>query len=116
MAGPAAPAPYTVELDADTARELAGRGATLLLLGVPPGTALGLDQQTFLVGPRFQGVKMIPPGTHAVSYAAGGARGGEFGATTAFFVALRGGQVLVKRWNAGEETLEDLGDSDEVRG
>lgn len=38
-------APYTVRLDQEAARELAQRGATLLLLGVPEGAAVGIDQQ-----------------------------------------------------------------------
>lgn len=38
-------APYTVQLDADTAHDLTQHGGTLLLLGVPLGTIFGLDQQ-----------------------------------------------------------------------
>uniref|UniRef100_A0A3P9D0N2 Protein AAR2 homolog n=1 Tax=Maylandia zebra TaxID=106582 RepID=A0A3P9D0N2_9CICH len=37
-------------------------GATLVLLGVPQGTELGIDCKSWQVGPRFRGVKMIPPG------------------------------------------------------
>ena len=40
-----APAPYSVELDADTARKFAETGATLLLLGVLEHTVVGIDQQ-----------------------------------------------------------------------
>uniref|UniRef100_A0A3P9CMD4 Protein AAR2 homolog n=1 Tax=Maylandia zebra TaxID=106582 RepID=A0A3P9CMD4_9CICH len=39
-----------------------GKGATLVLLGVPQGTELGIDCKSWQVGPRFRGVKMIPPG------------------------------------------------------
>ena len=38
-------APYTVRLDAESARELAQRGGTILLLDVPEHTAIGIDQQ-----------------------------------------------------------------------
>jgi hypothetical protein len=41
----AAPPPYTVALDPDQARRLATTGAALLLLDVPAGTLLGIDQQ-----------------------------------------------------------------------
>lgn len=44
-------APYTVRLDAESARELAQRGGTILLLGVPEGAAVGMDQQ---VGQRWR--------------------------------------------------------------
>ena len=37
--------PYKVKLDATTARELAIKGATLVLLDVPEGTVIGMDQQ-----------------------------------------------------------------------
>jgi hypothetical protein len=32
------------------------------------GAVFGLDQFSYLVGPRFQGVKMVPPGAHYISY------------------------------------------------
>lgn len=38
-------APYTVSLDPERARQLAATGASLLLLDVPQGTLLGVDQQ-----------------------------------------------------------------------
>ena len=37
--------PYTVHIDPDKARELAESGAILLLLDVPHGTVIGIDQQ-----------------------------------------------------------------------
>ena len=37
--------PYTVRLDAETAREMAVKGATILLLDIPEGTVVGIDQQ-----------------------------------------------------------------------
>lgn len=37
--------PYTVRLDANTARELATKGSTIVLLDVPEGTVIGMDQQ-----------------------------------------------------------------------
>ena len=40
-----APAPYSVRLDADTARRFAETGTTLLFLGVPKHTVIGIDQQ-----------------------------------------------------------------------
>jgi hypothetical protein len=38
-------APYTVQLDPESARNLAAHGGTMLLLDVPEGTPIGLDQQ-----------------------------------------------------------------------
>ncbi|EFN53109.1 hypothetical protein CHLNCDRAFT_9330, partial [Chlorella variabilis] len=100
-------------LDADSARELAQRGGTILLLDVPENTAVGVDQQTFLVGPKFKGIKMVPPGTHFISYNSSSGQG-DFGPTTSFFLPIRSGQVVVRRWNGPEEVLEELEDEDEV--
>ena len=36
---------YSVELDPELARQLASQGGTVLLLGVPQGTVIGIDQQ-----------------------------------------------------------------------
>jgi hypothetical protein len=41
-------------LDQDQLRALAANGATLLLLGVPAGTQLGIDFHTYTAGPRFR--------------------------------------------------------------
>jgi hypothetical protein len=38
-------AAYTVKMDQEAARELVEKGGSLLLLDVPQGTALGVDQQ-----------------------------------------------------------------------
>ena len=42
---PSGSAPYSVPIGPDRARELAQGGATLLLLDVPAGTVVGIDQQ-----------------------------------------------------------------------
>ena len=72
--------------------------------------------QVFVVGPRFQGVKMLPPGPHMVSYNAAGAGGGggDFAPTVSFFAHLAAQQVLVRRWDAAEELLLPMQDSEEV--
>lgn len=57
-----------------------------------PALATLLIAQTFLVGPRFQGVKMVPPGPHVISYSAASGQG-DFGPTTSFFLFLASGQV-----------------------
>eukprot|EP00878_Enallax_costatus_P021228 GHUV01022468.1.p1 GENE.GHUV01022468.1~~GHUV01022468.1.p1 ORF type:complete len:165 (+),score=24.58 GHUV01022468.1:623-1117(+) len=105
-------APYAVQLDPDSARNLATHGASILLLNVPLGTPIGLDQQVFLTGPRFKGIKMIPPGTHFVSYQALG-KDGSLGPPVSTLVSLTSKQVLVRRWDPATEGLVPLGDEDE---
>lgn len=63
--------------------------------------------QSFVVGPKFKGVKMLPPGTHLVSYNAA-SRTEDFAPTTSFFVHLAPSQVFIRRWNVEQELLLDV--------
>ena len=44
------------------------RNGTILLLDVPQGTEFGIDYASWTVGPKFKGVKLIPPGVHYLHY------------------------------------------------
>ncbi|EIE22542.1 AAR2-domain-containing protein [Coccomyxa subellipsoidea C-169] len=108
-------APYSVDISPERAKELAEVGGALLLLDVPAGTVVGIDQQTFVVGPRFKGVKMLPPGPHFISCnATSGSSGTDFAPTLGFFVHLAPRSVVVRRWDAQEELLLPIEDADEV--
>ena len=52
----------------EVARRLFEEGAVLVLLDVPERTEVGIDYNCWTVGPRFRGIKMIPPGFHFVFY------------------------------------------------
>ena len=56
------------EMDADVAKRLFAEGAVLVLLGVPERTEFGVDYNCWSVGPKFKGVKMIPPGFHFIFF------------------------------------------------
>lgn len=49
-------------MDTEAALAAVRYGASVLCLDVPEGTEVGLDTQLWVVGPRFKGIKMIPPG------------------------------------------------------
>ena len=55
-------------MDQETARVLFREGAILLLLNMPEGSEFGIDYNSWTVGPKFRGVKMIPPGIHYIYY------------------------------------------------
>ncbi len=74
--------------------------------------ALNACLQSFVVGPKFKGVKMLPPGTHMVSYNAA-SRTGDFAPTSSFFVHLAPSQVYVRRWSNEQELLFEV-PADEV--
>eukprot|EP00850_Spirogloea_muscicola_P021903 SM000267S09854 [mRNA] locus=s267:126196:129940:+ [translate_table: standard] len=75
----------------------------------------------FVVGPRFKGMKMIPPGPHFVYYRAASRlietfrllHGADVAPVIGFFVHLARAQVLVRRWNPQEERLVALHDTAE---
>ncbi|GIL64627.1 hypothetical protein Vafri_18522 [Volvox africanus] len=114
--------PYSVHLDANVAKQLVDQGGVLLVLGLPEGAYFGIDHMAFRCGPRFRGIKMIPPGPHFACYSVPGAehRGGSMGPVTGFFFTVTAGpglstgvtgvwnstdNVFVRRYDASEELL-----------
>ncbi|KAF7662803.1 hypothetical protein LDENG_00225700 [Lucifuga dentata] len=95
----------SVNMDPDVARRLFEEGATLVLLGVPQGTELGIDCKSWQVGPRFRGVKMIPPGLHFLHYCSVNTPkcGGEIGPKTGLFLNLNPREILLANWDPKEE-------------
>jgi len=67
------------------------------------------------VGPKFQGVKMIPPGVHFLSWQAPG-KGNQFAPTVSCFVHLEPQCAHVRRWNPTEELALPPADEEEVGG
>ncbi|XP_064154714.1 protein AAR2 homolog isoform X2 [Anguilla rostrata] len=96
-----------VDMDPELARSLFEEGATLVLLGVPEGTELGIDYKSWQVGPRFRGVKMIPPGLHFLHYSSVDTQSGvEMGPKMGLFLYLQAREVLLAQWNQKEEDLD----------
>ena len=71
--------------------------------------------QSFTVGPKFRGVKMLPPGLHHVAYSAPAAHGPAFAPTASFFFLAASRGVAVRHWDPATELLLELPDPDEVR-
>jgi A1 cistron-splicing factor AAR2 len=101
-------------MDQQKANELINRCATILCLNVPPRVEFGIDNHSWIVGDKFKGVKLIPPGTHFVFYSATNKYGGDSAPRTSFFVFLKEGDVIVKKWNPKNEDLEDETDKDQL--
>ncbi|CAN6484612.1 unnamed protein product [Victoria cruziana] len=102
-------------MDAETAMDLVKKGATLLLLNVPQRTLIGVDTQVFLAGPKFCGIKMIPPGPHFIYYSATDRSGNTFSPVTGFFVDASTSEVIVRKWNETEEKLVKILEDEEER-
>ncbi|XP_078275311.1 protein AAR2 homolog [Rhinoraja longicauda] len=96
----------TVEMDEELANKLFFEGGTLIILAVPEGTEFGIDYNCWQVGPKFKGVKMIPPGVHFMHCSAVNGRGGQVtGPRTGCFFHIRPREILVKRWDKKEEEI-----------
>ncbi|BFZ59716.1 hypothetical protein YB2330_000731 [Saitoella coloradoensis] len=99
---------------------------TLLISSLPPNSTFGIDLHTYTTGPKFRGIKYIPPGLHFVYYARNsavpgglGAQGqvspdlsGGMGLRDGFWVEARGGgEVIVREWDAERDELRPIQDS-----
>jgi A1 cistron-splicing factor AAR2 len=115
------------------ALELTRLGAYLLFLDMPEGCQVGIDYRSYVVGPKFKGIKMIPPGVHYLFYrfcllsnmlcsllilffglhsSTNSKNDGGSGAPPlGFFVALQSQEVLVRKWDKETEMLLPLEDS-----
>ncbi|KAB8094769.1 hypothetical protein EE612_022079, partial [Oryza sativa] len=102
-------------VDPEAATELVRKGATLLLLDVPQRTLLGVDTQVFSVGPKFKGIKMVPPGPHFLYYCSPNRHANEFAPTVGFFLTTHPSEVIVRKWHAQEERLIKLREEEEIR-
>eukprot|EP01132_Coremiostelium_polycephalum_P002213 gene2213-2728_t len=56
-------------MDSEIALKLTKEYGTILCIGVPVGTQIGIDGYSFTTGPNFKGIKMVPPGPHLLTYA-----------------------------------------------
>ncbi|KAJ3024274.1 a1-alpha2 repression [Thoreauomyces humboldtii] len=95
-------------MDQNTANELFEVGAVLLFLDAPPNMEFGVDCYSWKTGPKFKGLKLIPPGMHFIYYSALNREGENAGIRTGFWMTFLPRQVVVKRWNpAVEDVFED---------
>lgn len=90
---------------------LAEHGCSVLVLDCPEGILFGIDYSAWTVGPRFMGVKLVPPGLHYVYCSASPEDVGV--GRTGFFLYMRPRDVSVFRWDAETEELVRLENSEE---
>lgn len=102
-----------MDMDPALAKKLVQLGATLLILNMPPGTYFGIDSQGFTVGPKFKGVKMLPPGPHFITYRSISEQGGAAPAS-GFFLHVEPRQIIVKVWDPSIECVVDMADQEEA--
>ncbi|XP_026359209.2 protein AAR2 homolog isoform X1 [Ursus arctos] len=96
-----------MQMDPELAKRLFFEGATVVILNMPKGTEFGIDYNSWEVGPKFRGVKMIPPGIHFLHYSSvDKANPREVGPRMGFFLSLQQRELMVLRWNAVREEVD----------
>lgn len=102
------------EMDPEVAKRLHNEGATLIVSDVPEGTEFGIDYFSCNIGPRFKGIKMIPPGLHFIYYSAT-TRGGQSAPRTGLFLFSRRQDVFVMRWDPSTEDVVEVDVNEEEK-
>ncbi|CAG8676543.1 2159_t:CDS:2 [Cetraspora pellucida] len=97
-------------MDQETAQALFNKGAFLLFLNAPEGLEFGIDYNSWQTGPRFKGVKLIPPGLHFVYYSTSD-KSGTSGLRSGFFKFYESKEVVIKYW---DPQIEDVKKDDET--
>ncbi|KAL3076249.1 hypothetical protein niasHS_013520 [Heterodera schachtii] len=92
----------------ELALELFENGGVLIFKDFPKGCEFGMDYRSWIVGPNFLGMKMIPPGIHFIYFSVPGAP------RIAFFHNFRQKEVILRRWDKKKEDLVTDEKSDEV--
>ncbi|RKO88492.1 A1 cistron-splicing factor [Blyttiomyces helicus] len=92
-------------MDQETANALFDKGAFLLFLDAPENLEFGIDLATWTVGPRFKGIKIIPPGLHFVYYSGANRPGQSGGVRSGFFKFFESQEIVVKRWDEASEDV-----------
>lgn len=90
---------------------LAEHGCSVLCLDCPEGILFGIDYSAWTVGPRFMGVKLVPPGLHYMYCSASSEDVGV--GRTGFFLYMRPRDVSVFRWDPEAEELVRLENPEE---
>ena len=86
------------KLSQTEARYLYEQGAVFVLLDLPPKSVFGIDTNSWEVGDKFKGVKMIPPGVHFIFCQSIGKEGCT-GPVIGFFHVFKQKELLVKEWD-----------------
>uniref|UniRef100_A0A0N4ZKR9 Protein AAR2 homolog n=1 Tax=Parastrongyloides trichosuri TaxID=131310 RepID=A0A0N4ZKR9_PARTI len=68
----------------------------------PEGIEIGIDYISYTTGPKFMGLKMIPPGVHYICVSYKGAP------RIGFFHCFKDKEIMMKKWNKEKETYDDI--------
>nr|XP_039269262.1 protein AAR2 homolog [Styela clava] len=93
-------------MDQGLAKKLFEEGAFLILVDMPKGTEFGMDWNSWITGPKFKGVKMIPPGLHFIFYSSNGKHGGHSSPRSGFFHFFKQREIFISHWDVNNEEIQ----------
>lgn len=96
------------EIDQDQARFLYEQHCAILVIEhLPVRSEFGIDLSSFIIGDKFKGVKLIPPGVHFVFASSIDKTGRQHGPRCGFFHEFQKNELLIKRWLQQDEDFDD---------
>ncbi|KHN72383.1 Protein AAR2 -like protein [Toxocara canis] len=87
------------DMPQELARHLFETGAFLIFTDVPEGTEFGIDYKSWHVGPKFSGLKMIPPGVHFIFFSV------KTAPRIGFFHYFKEKEIVVRKWDHLKEDM-----------
>ncbi|EFO27049.1 hypothetical protein LOAG_01429 [Loa loa] len=81
------------------ANHLYENGAFIVFLDVPQTTEFGIDYKSWHVGPKFLGLKMIPPGIHFIFFSV------KTAPRIGFFHHFKEKEILLRKWDPIREDM-----------
>jgi A1 cistron-splicing factor AAR2 len=83
----------------------------MVFLDAPKKLHFGVDYKSWQIGPKFKGVKFIPPGLHFIYYGSVNSFG-DYGARSGFFKYFDEKEIIVKEWDTEVEDLKEDSEMD----
>ncbi|KAG9304045.1 hypothetical protein G9A89_005955 [Geosiphon pyriformis] len=90
-------------MEQEVVQALFEKGAFLIFLNAPQGLEFGIDYNSWEIGPKFMGVKIIPPADTSRTS----------GLRTGFFKFYESKEVVIKEWDPLQEDLKDSSQIDQ---
>uniref|UniRef100_A0A0R3S4B9 Protein AAR2 homolog n=1 Tax=Elaeophora elaphi TaxID=1147741 RepID=A0A0R3S4B9_9BILA len=87
------------EMPSSLVNHLYKNGAFMVFLNVPQTTEFGIDYKSWRVGPKFLGLKMIPPGVHFIFFSV------KTAPRIGFFHDFKEKEILLRKWDPIREDM-----------
>jgi A1 cistron-splicing factor AAR2 len=100
-----------MNLDQETAKKLFDAGGIVLMLNSPSNLEFGIDCQSWKCGPKFKGIKFIPPGIHFIYYSV---YTNQMSFRSGFWKEFKGGDLVISNWDAETEDFVEVTDQDQI--